>query len=154
MSSDPRRFGTADLVVMVGLWSVMAAVLGGVISEVLLREVEVPQMKEAVSEHKLGVEEAGARSVAGLVDNLSEEDRGGVPVADPVSKLGVGDLGNGVILAAELSDGYILRAQELHADTEFIRGLGGSVERLRRGVATEGEREEQRTCRCETHGDE
>jgi len=42
MSSDPRRFGTADLVVMVGLWSVMAAVLGGVISEVLLRDGETP----------------------------------------------------------------------------------------------------------------
>lgn len=41
MSSDPRRFGTADLVVMVGLWSVMAAVLGGVISEVL-RDGETP----------------------------------------------------------------------------------------------------------------
>lgn len=41
MSSDPRRFGTADLVVMIGLWSIMAVVLGGVISEVL-RDGETP----------------------------------------------------------------------------------------------------------------
>ena len=127
---------------------------GDKVSELLLGKVEVAQMEEAISKHELCVAEACARSVTRLIDHLSEQDRGCVPVADAIAELGVCDLGDGVVLAAELGDGHILRTEELYPATEFIGGLCCAIERLRRSMAAHGECQQERSCSNEAHGSE
>jgi hypothetical protein len=81
---------------------------GDEVSEMLLREFEIAQMKEAICEHELCVAEPCARCIPGLIDHLSEQDGGGVPITYPVAELRVCDLGDCVVLTAKLSDCDIL----------------------------------------------
>lgn len=71
-SLNSRRFGTTDLAIVMGLWSAMAIVLGGVISE-LTSDTETPlaraqseayalQLRESVAEEERSLADAAASS--------------------------------------------------------------------------------------------
>lgn len=85
-SIQMRRFGTTDLAIVLGLWSAMAVVLGGVLSEVM-SDSETPRARAQSEAFALQLAQAqsstqasaGGRGPASVVSNLKAGELGKDP---------------------------------------------------------------------------